>query len=485
MKRIYFIISLFIMSLALTLSVSCKKFLKQQVFTQYDPETFLQTTQGIESLLNASYSRLYNGSLLARDYLTINAMPTDILWDYGGGYVNIATLYTNFKWDSQEGILSKTWGNYYIGIRNANSLLDNIHLAESSLSEDEINKFKAEAKFIRAADYYYLWQIFGPVPLVTTTDSLNLSPSRPSADDFNAFITSELQYAADNLPLTQDIWGKATKGAALAQLGEYYLNTHQWQKAADVNKQVMDLNIYDLYAGDIKYQFAVKNEQNSSVIFAAPAIPQKTINAYMPHAFPPKYPIQSNWVNWGTQFCIYNSFYKTYNPNDKRLEWFLTHYTDVDGVYHNLLDPNDPGRSVRCFKYWPDPNAISQSHGNDIVLIRYAEVLLNRSEALNEINGPNQESVDLLNKIRNRAGISEYSLSGFPTKESFREAILKERGWEFVCESKRRMDLIRQGQLIPTAKARGIEGAKKYMTIYPIPQQEIDANPNLKQNPGY
>src|SRR5699024_4925335 len=115
-----------------------------------------------------------------------------------------------------------------------------------------------------------------------------------------------------------------------------------------------------------------------------------------------------------------NSWFKTYNKDDKRRNWFITNYTDVDGNYHNLLDSNDPGRAVRCFKYWPDPNAISQNHGNDIVLIRYAEVLLNRSEALNEIKGPNQESIDLLNEIRDRAGVPEYNLSDFPTKESFR-----------------------------------------------------------------
>lgn len=485
MNRLYKKLGISIILIPLFFSFSCKNFLKEEVFTQYDPNSFLQMKQGVESLLNSAYSKLYNGSLLARNYLVLNAMPTNILWDYGGGFVNIATLYTNFEWDPQEGILEGVWRNYYEGIRNANSLLDNIHLAESSFSKNEIKKVIAEARFIRAADYYYLWQIFGPIPLITTSDSLDLTPSKPSEEEFNTFLENELQEAAADLPLTQDLWGKATKGAALAQLGEFYLNTHQWEKAADINKDIINLNQYQIFKGDIKYQFAVENEQNNSNIFVCPVVPDEGINAYMPHAFPPKYPIQSNWINWGTQFCIYNSWFKTYNKDDKRRNWFITNYTDVDGNYHNLLDPNDPGRAVRCFKYWPDPNAISQSHGNDIVLIRYAEVLLNRSEALNEINGPNQESVNLLNAIRDRAGVPEYNLSDFPTKKSFREAMLKERGWEFVVESKRRMDLIRQGEFISRARARGKTSAEDYMTLYPIPQTEIDANPNLEQNPGY
>src|SRR5699024_7576908 len=166
------------------------------------PNSFLQTEQGVESLLHSAYNKLYNNALLSRDYLTPNAMPTGILWDYGGGYVNIDSLYTNFEWDSQEGIFEKIWRSYYEGIRNANSLLENIHLAESSFSEDDIKDIIAEARFIRAGDYYYLWQIFGSVPLVTRSDSLNLTPSRPTKEEFNSFLATELQEAANNLPLT-------------------------------------------------------------------------------------------------------------------------------------------------------------------------------------------------------------------------------------------------------------------------------------------
>lgn len=484
MKRIYNLLSLSILLVILFLTTSCNDFLDQQVYTQYKPSQFLTTTQGIKSLLHASYSGLYRVGLFERDYLTINAMPTHILWDFGGGYVNVATLYTNFKWDAQEGILLKVWRGFYTGIRNANSLLDNIHLAKNSLSKNKITEFKAEARFIRAADYYYLWQTFGSVPLITTSDSLDLMPKRATGEEFNAFMTSELQYAANNLPVKQDLWGKATKGAALALLGEFSLNTHQWKKAAKFYGKVIDLNVYHLFKGNIKYQFAVKNEKNKGNIFVIPTISAAGHNSYMPHAYPPKYPILPNQINWGTQFVIYNSFYKTYLPNDKRKSWFITEYTTTDGKHVNLLDPNSIGRGVRCFKWWPDPNAISSSYGNDIVKIRYAQVLLGRAEALNEIRGPNPESMALLNKIRERAGISEYTLSDFPTKESFREAILKERGWEFVVESKRRMDLVRQGKFIPFAKKRGID-AKKYMTLYPIPQKAINTNPKLEQNPGY
>lgn len=464
---------------------SCKKFLKEEVFTQYDPVAFLQTEQGINSVLNAAYNNMEVTSSMRERMYTLNEFPADIMWEWGGSFANSAILYMSYKWDVQQGFLKTAWQQYYVSILNANSLLDNIDNI-TSLPSEKVEQFKAEAKFVRAADYYFLWTLFGPVPLTTTTDTLSLKPGKATDEEFNAFITSELQTAANKLPPMQSLYGKATKGAALALLGEYYLNTHQWQQAADLNKQVMDLKQYKLFTGDIKNMFAVENEQNDEVVFTSPALPTLHGNLYMAHAFPPNYPIQSNWINYGAQFCVYNDWVKTYDQNDKRLQWFVFNYTDINGKYHNLLDPADQGKAVRCFKYVPDPNAISENGGNDVPVIRYAEVLLNRSEALNEINGPNQESVDLLNQIRTRAGVPEYNLSDFQSKDALRDSLLKERGWEFVAEGKRRMDLIRQGQLISHAQARGgASGAKDYMTRYPIPLDEIDANPNLEQNQGY
>jgi hypothetical protein len=472
-------------ALLMTLGTSCKKFLAQEVFTQYDPATFLQSETGITSLLNAAYNNMEVTSSMRERMYTLNEFPGDIMWEFGGSFANSAILYMSFTWDAQQGFLETAWQQYYVSIRNANSLLDNIGKAKS-LDPAKAKEFVAEARFIRAADYYFLWQLFGPVPLVVSSDSLNLEPARPTDADFNTFLTGEFQAAAADLPLTQALWGKATKGAALGLAGEYYLNSHQWQLAADASQQVMDLKLYSLYTADIQNMFAVQNEENSEVVFTSPALTTLHGNLYMAHAFPPNYPIQSNWINYGAQICVYNDWVKTYNPVDKRLSWFLFNYTDVNGKNHNLLDPSDPGKAVRCFKYVPDPNAISENNGNDVPVIRYAEILLNRSEALNELNGPNQESVDLLNQVRERAGVPAFSLADFASKDALRAALLQERGWEFVAEGKRRMDLVRQGKLVSAAQARGgAPGAKDYMALYPIPQDEMDADPNLKQNTGY
>ena len=90
-------------------------------------------------------------------------------------------------------------------------------------------------------------------------------------------------------------------------------------------------------------------------------------------------------------------------------------------------------------------------HGNDWPEIRYADILLSKAEAMNELNGPSQEALDLWNMIRERAQVPLYTLNDVPSKEVFREKILEERSWEFAFEGKRRQDEIRHGVMISTS----------------------------------
>lgn len=142
--------------------------------------------------------------------------------------------------------------------------------------------------------------------------------------------------------------------------------------------------------------------------------------------------------------------------------------------------------NTRSFKYWPDPNAISNDPGNDVPEIRYADILLSRAEALNELKGPNHGSIDLINQVRGRAGINDPSLSDFTSKESLRTHLLKERGWEFYGEAGIcREDQIRTGTFISSAIVRGHDNAKPFRVLFPIPQAAMDGNPKLVQNDGY
>lgn len=484
MKSIYKLVSPLALVTSLLMLTGCKQFLSEQVYTEFAPQSLLQSEDGIKKVLYGAYSQSQVNTGMREDQFTLAEFSTDIMFESGGQFEKDALPFVNFQWDATSGFLRAIWVQMYAAVRDANVLLENIDKV-TSIPPARLAQYKAEATFIRAEAFAHLHRYFGPVPLVLTTSTDDLKPSRPTSDEFISFVGAELTKAAADLPLTQPLRGQADKGTALAVLTKFYLNTRQWQQAADVAKQVIDLKKYKLFP-EIENLFAVQNENNDEYIFIYPCLAQGPGNLYMPHAFPPNYPIQSNWINYGAQFRTYTAFYKTFDPSDRRLRMFITEYTDTKGVKQKLLEDasGKPLDDVRSFKYTPDPNAISQNNGNDIPVIRYADILLSRAEALNEVQGPNQESIDLTNQVRVRAGVKPLVLADFPTKTAFRDQLLKERGWEFFSEGKRREDLIRMDKFISSALERK-KNAQPFHVLYPLPQSEIDANPNLKQNPGY
>lgn len=489
MKKILYIL----LTTLLVITTSCSDFLDEQVFTEYDPELFLNTESGINAVLAATYRQ--SRPLYRETWFSFAGWTTDLQVERGGGYAAPAATFANFQWQPSNGFFRNNWREIYEAIRNANSLLDNIDNV-TALSSGKISSLKAEATFLRAFNYYVLFDFFGGVPLITSASDLNFEPTRASEDEVKSFIESELLSAASNLPVNAELSGKATKGAALALLGRFYLNTKQWQKCADVLQQVIDLNKYKLVT-PIETLFSVDNEGNDELIFVFESLATGPGWNYTPHAYPVGYP--TGQVNYGAQFQLWRWFVNSFHPDDRRAMeydpdngkygWICKSYINKGGTFIDLMNdeivPGVEKKYPRSFKFSPDPNALGAVHGNDMPILRYAEVLVSRAEALNELQGPNQTSIDLLNEVRARAGAPPYEVSQFADKESLRDQILVERGWEFFTEGLRRQDLIRHGKFISGAQDRGVELAQAHHVLFPIPQAELDANPALTQNPGY
>ncbi len=467
----------------LFLTIGCQDYLEEQVFTEYDPNTFLDSEAGINAVLTATYRQ--SRPLYRETWFSFAGWTTDLQLERGGGYAAPAATFANFQWEPSNNFFRNNWREIYEAIRNANSLIDNIDKA-TSISSERISALRAEALFLRAFNYYVLFDLFGGVPLVSSTLELDLEIPRSSTEETMAFIESDLLAAAADLPVEPELYGKATKGAALALLGRFYLNTKQWQKSADVLQQVIDLGKYSLFT-PVEGLFSVENEGNDELIFVFASLAIGPGWNYMPHAYPVGYDTPN--VNYGAQFQLWRRFVESFHPDDTRRNWILTSYTDKGGNFIDLMNdeiiPGVEKKYPRSFKFPPDPNALGAVHGNDIPILRYAEVLVSRAEALNEINGPNQESIDLLNEVRARANAPLYSLTDFPSKESLRDQILQERAWEFFTEGLRRQDLIRHGKFISSALERGVSLAAPHHVLFPIPQTEIDSNPSLIQNDGY
>lgn len=470
----------------------CEDQLNAPVHSQLAPSNFLVSEEGMENTLASAYGHaLFH--FTTKEAIAVQEMPTDITFSWGGGFERIAVQYVNYTWDANTLDLIQ-YDNHYEAIRNSNIILENFESAEISNSKKTL--LSSEARFIRAYSYYQLFLNFGPVPLRTSTSTTtqDLELPRASEEDMLNFIETEFQESIAGLPEpgNEPAYQRAHKGAARGLLTEFYMNTKQWQKAVDMADEVINMGVYELYPvyADM---FKVENERNREYIWiiVCNRNPNRaTTNGWMNAAFPnnlqrvPKLDLdwKPEFVSFGANYTLRKDFVQSFLPGDTRFETIVTEWINTEGDTIKALEQQID--NARDFK-WLDRNPGSRSHGNDIPIIRYADILMLKAEALNELQGPNQVSIDLINQIRARAGISDISLNDFNTKEELRNHIMKERAWEFRSEGKRRNTLIRMGKLIENANDRGITNAQPHHTRFPIPQSALDANPALEQNPGY
>lgn len=459
--------------------VACEGRLEEEVFSELAPSTLFASEKGLTSVLNSSYAYAHRPGLQdSWSAYHLASMTTGETWGQGGSIENLWISEIDFTWDGNHDHILAQWVLYFNSIRDANIVLDNLDNEELSTAFRQLTE--AEAHFLRGWDYSELYNLFGAVPLYTSPADDPLLP-RASEEDVRAFIEQELSAAVSGLPV-QAPAGRASQGAAMAVLCKYYLNTKQWQNAADLAQQIIDLGVYVLLP-DYGQVFSIANEGNQELLWALPKdgtspTASQAIDALV---FPPDYPRPyPNNAVFAARTYLFDDFVNSFAEDDVRKNHIITEYvsTNTGEVVPGLgVDRSFP------YKIEFDPGAVGATAGNDIPAIRYADILLSRAEALNEISGPTQEAIDLINEVRTRAGISSLSLAGF-TKESLRAAILQERAWELYFEGKRREDMIRHGVFISDAVSRG-KNAQDFHVLFPIPQVELDANPDLEQNPGY
>jgi hypothetical protein len=371
----------------------------------------------------------------------------------------------------------------------------------TSITADQKSQFLAEAKFLRAVAYMDLTDAWGPVVLSTEKDLANPNylsqPQVTSLADIEALLISDLQtsisvlpvsYANNSIYSTNDP-GRATKGAAMTLLGKLYLRQHQWQKSADMMQQVINLGVYQLYPS---YQglFLEANKWCSENIFSVLSDANVNGTELMNHFGPLVHPVITNrWQYYAVSWPFYHSF----ADNDDRKQEFFIKYKGTDGLVHEeapTLGAQAPAGvlympDVATSKYADSTGSINNYYdGHSVDILRYADVLLSRAEALNEVGGPTSEAIGLINQVRQRSHATPLVLSNF-TQTSLRLAILQERGWEFFYEGKRRADLLRMGQydvvvnayLKAIGQTNTISLPKDEYFSYPLNQVQI--NPNL------
>jgi len=482
--------------LALLTLAGCEDVITVTPQSELAPENVLTTQAGLQAVLYSAYGNFQNQEP-SRNRINASEVTTDMAYNTGGGENLFLSQFINFTWDPSLGtFLGDVWAPYYYAIRDANIVLDNV--AGNPAPEATRRLFTAEARFLRAYSYAILYSWYGPVPLRTSSITTK-DQARATDEEMRAFIEKELTECVADLPDPgkEVAYGRANKGAAYAALAKFLLNTKQWQKAADVSQSVIGLNYYSLYPS-FPGLFRVENEPNvntanKEMILVSPCLNVAGYgNWFIAGALPPGFKTSPQvpgfvWTtamaNFATQYRLRSAFVNTFDlAKDTRAQLIVRTYVNTAGATIDLATTPDNFRSL---KYW-DNGTLGNNGAADVPLLRYADILLTRAEALNEVGGPTEAAVALVNQVRTRAGLANLPAVDIASAGSFRDAILRERGWEFVSEGKRREDLIRHNKFISLAQARGVTvaNATKHL-LFPIPQSEIDANQLAVQNPGY
>lgn len=490
MKKIYLLLAFpFIFSSCVSLEEEPES---NQVSTQ-----FYNNESDANAAVLAVYSALINGNdtktLYNRGIQNAPEVATD---DYIGGPLasDVNTqAYAALTHDPANSRSQALWEDSYNLINKANIAIDNIEkISKESISETKRAQYINEAKFLRALIYFNLVRWFKYIPLIlhetTTLSSESLNVSQASEDEVYNQIIQDLK-DAESLPSpvqqSSIDYGRATAGSAKAILAKVYLTRQQWQLAADKAKEIIDSNWYELF-NDFEDIFRTEKKNGIEHIFSIQFKGNSGLVSH--HMARSAAPLSSMVPGVGGSYAdAYNpksDLYESYAPTDKRRDISLakTFVSPTNGKSYDLSEP--------VFNKYYDPSVPgSQINSSvNIPVIRYAEILLIYAEALNELNGPTITAYEYLDKVRERAGINLLKDS-YPnlSKDNFRDSVFQERRKEFVFEFNRWFDLSRRGAdyYVATLKKSGKLNVQPKHIHLPIPQRELDINPNLKQNPDW
>jgi hypothetical protein len=208
------------------------------------------------------------------------------------------------------------------------------------------------------------------------------------------------------------------------------------------------------------------------------------MNAWSYYLYPADFPGITQKGGWASPNGAYTptwAFYDSFDAKDVRRAMMIPSYTNLSGQPRDRSNMRGPV----LMKYPDEDKAPSTLQGNDIPVIRYADVLLMLAEAISHNNnGPTSEAIQMVNSVRSRAGIAGLSAPDTASMQAFDDALLRERGWELCFEGQRRIDLMRLGQW--ENLVGNVTGKLPGPALFPVPQYAINSgNGKLTQTPGY
>ncbi|QPH41044.1 RagB/SusD family nutrient uptake outer membrane protein [Pedobacter endophyticus] len=468
--KIYSLIAASTIGMALS---SCKKdFLDQTPITQVGPDVAFADAAAAEKLIQGAYDGMYNDFHIW-DYMTNGDVRSDNAYAGGDNPANIQL--DMFNVISTNGNVGRDWNSLYSDIKNCNLILTNVPNIEDPKLDvgDRRKQIIAEASILRAYMYFNLVRTWGSVPLVVKvpTNDTEFYPAKASVDAIYAQIISDLEYGAANARTTAPNKGIVTKGVANALLAKVYASkpTPDWAKVSSYSDAVIGGG----YALVPNYDFLwdANHENNSEAI-------------------------------WEMQYDGYGGLHGNWMPSVLVGTGWKRFNTPTNSLAKAFDDAGDAIRKASSIKfnnastegwsdaYWskssyPYINKYRADDKSDSYILRLADIILLKAEALNELSASGwSTAAPLVNQIRSRV-----NLGATPATDqgAMRLAIENERRLELAFEGHRWYDLLRTNRVIPVMNAQ-VDGKGANLNYnltasqlyFPIPQDEIDKNPNVR-----
>jgi hypothetical protein len=515
--------------------------LQDENFSQLVASQFTPSESDLGSIIGPAYGnwRSLMGSTngfvrtqeISADGIVIPARPNG--WVDGGIYRRMH----EHKWTQQESNVSQNWTFSYGGISNCNRVIYQIESGQLPIANGK-EETLAELRVLRASYYYALCDIFGNVPIITRFDvPEGFLPEQNTRKEVYDFIVKEVTEALPLLSSKKDntTYGRFNnKWAAYALLAKVYLNAQvytgqaAWEECIAACDAIITSNNFDLESNQADV-FKTQNETSKEIVFAVP-YDELFATGFNVHRETLQPNNQRTYNAEGAMFggsCAIPQFIDTYDPEDSRLKanWIQGQQYTSSGepltgtmqtfngkplIYINSLPGVDSTQEVHGFRQgkYEYKIGLRNNLSNDVPLFRYADVLLMKAESLLR-TGNATDAAALVTQVRARnfktnpekalvtgADLQKGSKYVYgPSRNGVINPVqggddipygrfLDELGWEFTQEGHRRQDMIRFGVYTTKSWLSHVPNGN-HRVLLPIPQQELNTNPNLQQNPGY
>ena len=512
---------IFLLILTVIVFSNCREdYLEKSSLTSIAENNFWQSESDAFLALNGIYSTLQSKALYGGNLNGGQGIP---------GYDGLSdNAFNAWKWEGpgkhMEGTMDPShwwyegiWTSSYQGISRVNSVVQNVNASSDELIPIETkNELLGQAYFLRALLNFNLAVYFEEVPLILSPQSLEEAyVPKNSYAEINEQIIEDLTFSIEHLPAahSNDMFGYATKGAALGLLARVQLYNHQYNGENGVlslTEQIIGLG-YALHP-DYAQLFSTEGKESSEIVFAVRFLRgNDTSNGEM---FSATYKASQkvdqqpmpNLVN--DYYCIDGLSIATsplYNPADKKqnrdpravASFFFkddVYNVDIPRIFNENLATKFGQRKYIRTGNDAEGNSPWSEGSLDFHVIRYADVLLMRAEAMAE-TGDLDGARSLINEIRARVGMpSVEDVEGTVlTQPEMIDLVRHERRVELALEGLRFMDLKRWGEMEAAILRASLDPIGSYSPqylgdkslVFPIPQGEIDVNPNLVQHPAW